>query len=96
MTKYITILALLAALAACKADNDDPTETPAMPDPGEDTCDRAGYMSLIGQPIAAVTLPAELNHRVIRPRQPVTMDHVPERLNIELDDDGIITKLSCG
>src|SRR5690606_5907223 len=34
--------------------------------------------------------------RVIRPGMAVTMDYRAGRLNIEVDDDGRITKVSCG
>ena len=34
--------------------------------------------------------------RVTHPNQPVTMDYNPQRLNIDIDDDDIIIRLSCG
>jgi hypothetical protein len=75
-------------LAACQEEDE-------MSD-GEDTCGRSGYESLIGTNIAAVTLPAELNHRVLGPDDAGTMDFVPERLNIRTDEDGVIVGLDCG
>lgn len=43
---------------------------------------------------AAADGPARI--RVIRPGQPVTMDHFPRRLNILLDDTGRVIRLRCG
>lgn len=34
--------------------------------------------------------------RVIKPGQPVTMDFRGERLNLYVDDAGLITRASCG
>lgn len=34
--------------------------------------------------------------RWIRPGMMVTMDHIPSRLNIELDEAGKVTKFRCG
>ncbi|MEM7491111.1 MAG: I78 family peptidase inhibitor [Pseudomonadota bacterium] len=77
----------MVALAACR-----PAEEPG----GEDACGAAGYGSLVGTNIAAVSLPASLNHRVIGPDTAVTMDFIAERLNIRVDGDGVITELDCG
>lgn len=61
-----------------------------------DPCGAQGYSSLLGSSLAAVTLPADLNDRVVRPGDAVTFDYDPTRLNIELNDDGLIVGLSCG
>lgn len=61
-----------------------------------DPCGAQGYTSLLGASLAAVTLPVDLNDRVTRPGDAVTMDYDPTRLNIELDADGTIVGLSCG
>jgi hypothetical protein len=62
----------------------------------QDTCSADDYGSLVGQPLAAVTLPKDLNARIIGPDTVVTMDHRPERLNIEVDGRGTIERLYCG
>ncbi|MBM2575451.1 hypothetical protein JQC91_03965 [Jannaschia sp. Os4] len=73
----------LAAVAACAPKADDP-------------CGAVAYAGLVGSPLAAVTLPAGLNDRVVGPDTAVTMDLDPTRLNIEVDASGTITGLSCG
>ena len=34
--------------------------------------------------------------RIIPPGTAVTMDHRPDRLNVETDDNGVITRIYCG
>lgn len=64
------------------------------PDP--DICGAKGYEGLIGSNVAAVSFPADLLHRIIPPDGVVTMDFVPERLNIRVDESGIIERFDCG
>jgi hypothetical protein len=59
----------------------------------QDTCGASAYQRFIGSPISSMTPPA--NARVIRPGDPVTMDFRSERLNINLDANGVITSLEC-
>ncbi|ETX14491.1 hypothetical protein OCH239_02700 [Roseivivax halodurans JCM 10272] len=82
------VLILLAAgLAACTA---------AEPNPSAPACGADGYQSLVGSPLAAVTLPAELPQRVIRPGEIVTMEYRADRLTIDVDEAGTITGVRCG
>ena len=61
-----------------------------------DPCGAQNYTALLGTPLAAATLPADLNSRVLRPGAAATTDYVPARLNIEVDEDGTVIGLSCG
>jgi hypothetical protein len=72
-----------AGLAACGADRLD--HLPGGPAP-----DAATLEAIRSAPGG----PSRL--RVIRPGQPVTMDHVPRRLNILLGEDGLVAGLRCG
>lgn len=71
-----------------------PGNDPATDDP----CGAGELAALIGAPVpdALEDLPVPGPVRVIRPGQRITMDHIPQRLNIELDADGIVTGLRCG
>ncbi|WP_167766890.1 I78 family peptidase inhibitor [Jannaschia formosa] len=80
--RWILVTGVLA-LSACVMEEEDP-------------CGAEQYRSLVGANIAAVSLPASLNDRVIGPDTAVTMDFVPTRLNIEIDEDGEIQRLYCG
>ena len=89
-------IAFLAALtplilAACQ-----PVVTPATP-PEDDACNASGWTWLIGETVdvvAASTFPAPT--RVVGPGDPVTMDFLPNRLNIIYDERGIVTDVYCG
>lgn len=82
------LLPAVLALVAC--------QTPAPTLPGPDACGASGYQSLVGRPLAAVTLPADVNTRVIEPDSAVTLDYKPERLNIRLNEEGRIVEVYCG
>lgn len=71
-------------------------------------CGATGLVPYVGQPLVLRGQPVP-DHggylswedlprltRVVRPGEMVTMDHVPERLTIRLDDDGVIRRLTCG
>lgn len=101
----VVAFALVAAACTPPAETPPPeqpvAEAPAaMPQTREeataqDTCGAAQYRSLIGQNIAAVTLPSGANIRVIQPDTVVTEDFRPDRLNIIADATGVITALEC-
>ncbi len=86
--------AALLVLSACEL---PPPVTPA-PDPGlEGNCGAAGIQGMVGQPVSALggmSFPGPV--RVIRPGDAVTMDFIPNRLNVELDARERITRLFCG
>ncbi|WGH77202.1 I78 family peptidase inhibitor [Jannaschia ovalis] len=77
---------LLVLLAACQFEDE------AIDDP----CRAREYGALVGTNIAAVSLPAELNHRIVGPDTAVTMDFMPDRLNVLVDRQGRIFGLRCG
>ncbi|MGE0739701.1 MAG: I78 family peptidase inhibitor [Hyphomonadaceae bacterium] len=62
-----------------------------------DTCRMAEYQSFIGRDGASIdqaSLPPRA--RVVCFGCAVTMDHVPERLNLRLGADGKVASLGCG
>lgn len=83
------LAALCLALAGC---------VEPVPDlPPADACGAPGLQGLVGQPrsvLAAMTFAGPV--RVIEPGMAVTMDYSPNRLNIELDAGGRITRVTCG
>ena len=83
---------------AAVAPEQTPPTTPPPVDPAlEDTCNKAQYSALIGKPATdAGVPPASATVRIIKPGDQVTMDFSPTRLNIDLDDAGVITTLRCG
>ena len=91
MTFRVASIALVPAfvlLAACQTGTGTGTV--------EDACGASRYQGLVGSPLAAVTLPADLGARIIRPGDAVTMDFNAERMNIDLDAEGRIVRVHCG
>lgn len=87
-----TLFLTAATLAGCSA---IPVGSAEPVDP-TDPCGAQSYTSFLGSNIAAITLPADLNDRVVGPDAAVTQDYDPSRLNIETTADGLIIGLSCG
>lgn len=94
-----TILIAAVALGACTTTQPSEGErVPAM----ADSCDTSPLARLVGKPFSAsVEADAKKqsglsNVRVIRPGMAVTMDFRPDRLNIDLDDKGVVTGFRCG
>ena len=93
MIRRIVSLVVIPAsivVAAC-GDGDNGSD-----DATDDACGASGYQSLVGAQLAAVTLPADLGARVIGPDDVVTTDFSAERMNIEVDAEGRITRVYCG
>ena len=78
-----------------------PETNPAPPMPGADpavtdTCGMAQHAALIGKPVTDAGVPAEgPNVRHLRPDTQMTLDFRPDRLNIEIDANGVITGFRC-
>jgi hypothetical protein len=98
MLKEIASAAVaLIALAACTPAKTDPA--PGQPDDGASPagdCRADEFRSLVGSNVAAISLPAGLNHRILGPDDAATMDYSPSRLNILTDRDGVVTEVKCG
>ncbi|MGI3169424.1 I78 family peptidase inhibitor [Pseudooceanicola sp. C21-150M6] len=91
--KFGPVLLSVVALCACKETSVD---VPAAP---EDSCGAASYQALVGQGRAAVAeagLVAGPDVRILGPESVVTMDFRGDRLNILLDDSGLVERVSCG
>jgi hypothetical protein len=89
--KHIAFAAALLTLAACQP------EEAVVQQPDNDTCGAAAFSDRIGTPAQNHDF-ADANrpHRIIPPNSAVTMDHRPDRLNVDLDEKGIITRIWCG
>ncbi len=87
---------VLLTLAACQS------EGPArVPPPPQDACGAGQLSRFLGKEVGGVmaeitSAAAGRSIRTIRPGDAVTMDHRPDRLNVELDEQGRIARLRCG
>lgn len=86
------------ALAACvesEAPPDPGVINPSMPPIG--ACGAPDLQYLVGQSETVLqTMKFAGPVRIIRPGMAVTMDYSENRLNIEIDDSGNISRVSCG
>lgn len=86
------VLMLIPLLAACQMAEPQPDFRPVT----EDSCGAGGYQWLVGKSLAAVTLPSDLNARVVEHGMAITMEYIGERLTISLDDTGRVDRVTCG
>ncbi|MEL6646528.1 MAG: I78 family peptidase inhibitor [Pseudomonadota bacterium] len=84
----IGVALLVFALSGCKSETESNGENAA------DLCGAASLQDRVGQPVSEFDFDADA--RVIPPDMAVTQDFRPERLNVELDGDGTITRIACG
>ena len=93
MTRTFSFTAGCAALLALAACVSEPPAVAAE----EDQCGASAQQGLIGQSREVLTEKSFTGPvRVIGPNQAVTMDFNPERINLETDAVGIITRVFCG
>lgn len=84
-------LSVLVVLSACQ-----PSDTGAKSPPTPDTCGLSKYDTTLGTPVKASDFSAAKLVRIIPPGTAITMDYRAERLNVETDAAGVITRLYCG
>jgi hypothetical protein len=90
MTPAVRLIPTLLLLAACVPDAVPPS-TPVG------TCGASGLQGLVGQPATVLqTMKFGTVTRIIRPGQAVTMDYSETRLNIAIDKDERIERVTCG
>ena len=101
MNRILPLPALLAGalLAGCAS---SPQQDDAKAPKGDGRCNAEPVQHLLEERITtdlaerARIESGAAQLRVTHPNQPVTMDYNPQRLNIDIDDDDIIIRLSCG
>jgi len=90
-------LLLLASLALAGCVTEGPSPGPTPPVATEGACGAPGLQGLVGQNRRALaTIKFGTEVRIIEPNSAVTMDYRADRLNIELDAKGTITRVTCG
>ncbi len=62
---------------------------------GPDTCGAAAYQDLLGKGAAAALAVPEPK-RVYGTADAVTLDYLPDRINVQLDDTDTIVAVTCG
>jgi hypothetical protein len=85
-------LSLLVALAACVTVEADTPAPPRL----QIACDASDARRWIGLRPSDVPLQDGQIIRTLAPGQAATMDYRVERLNLFVNDSGIITRVTCG
>lgn len=93
-----------ALVAACAPVPDDvvteidggPVASSGLEERLPDTCNLSNYESFVGQPLAAVSLPTDVQTRVVRSNSILSQVYEAARVNFHVDDGGTITKVICG
>lgn len=62
----------------------------------EETCGAEALQSLLNQPIEDVRAQLPDTARILPPDSVMTQDFRPDRLNVDLDAEGMITRFWCG
>ncbi|MGX0974607.1 hypothetical protein ACSSVY_000303 [Roseovarius sp. MBR-51] len=89
MKHFLGAALMIGALAGCIGSED------TLPE--ENACGAAQMQTLIGTPVAAQDFSnSAAAVRILPPGAMMTMDHRPDRLNVEHDADGVITRIWCG
>lgn len=100
--KALAALGATLSLTACAAQVDPETNAPAEPVPSEtadsgEACGADMLQPMLGQPEGEIHEPSlPQPYRIIHPGQAVTMDYNPNRLNIQINEDGRVEEIECG
>lgn len=99
LVSSLAATALALSLTACASAPDGPA---AATPPASGRCNAASSQTAVGR-LADAALQADVKQRsgarivrVLRPDQIVTMEFNAERLNLSVDRDGRINRVSCG
>ena len=93
----LALLMSLGLVACVEAETPPDPGIIAPPMPPVGACGAADLQYLLGQPDTVLqTMKFGGETRIIRPGMAVTMDYREDRLNIEIDSAGKISRVSCG
>jgi len=86
------------ALAAAQAEAEAKAAEEARAEAEEalQECKAVDLLEQVGQPGTALALELPEGSRVIEPGSIVTQDYQPQRINVDLDEEGNIARVWCG
>ena len=93
---FVAAAAAFAALSSCQLSDIKEPQAAAPQQPAADACGATELAFVVGMSATDVDFGTRTAVRIIAPDTAVTMDHSPERLNVNTDKSGKITSLSCG
>lgn len=85
----VILVSMLAGCGALPQTGSGPKSAPA------EACNAGAYQAIVGMDAtSALAIPEPKREYIIG--TPVTGDFVPERVNIQLDDNDVIVAITCG
>lgn len=103
-TRAALSLAVVTSLAACTPPpdevvtdvNGDAINSSGLEERLPDTCNLSNYDGYVGQSLAAVAIPTDVDTRIVRPTTILSQIYESARVNFYVGDDGVITRVVCG
>ncbi|MBC3482741.1 hypothetical protein HU761_19140 [Pseudomonas sp. SWRI59] len=99
---YLATLAMAAVLAGCSTGGNSGGGAPAAPAGNDGRCEASGADFAIGKPGSAELLEQARKAsgsqmaRILKPHDVVTLEYRSERLNLNVDEQGVVTRVNCG
>ena len=99
-----TLATLLVAtvLAGCSTGGSSGASAPAAPAGTDGRCEARGADFTVGKPASAELLEQARKAsgsqmaRILKPHDVITLEYRSERLNLNVDDKGVVTRVNCG
>ncbi|AIN59092.1 hypothetical protein EON09_19650 [Pseudomonas soli] len=99
-----TLATLLVAtvLAGCSTGGSSGASAPAAPAGNDGRCEASGADFTVGKPASAELLEQARKAsgsqmaRILKPHDVITLEYRSERLNLNVDDKGVVTRVNCG
>ncbi len=96
MRRFIPILILLAACAETPTAPEDARLAPEAAPVDLAFCEGDAFAGSVGQPVSTIQAALPERSRVLGPDGLATQDYRIDRLNVFVDEGGIIQRLTCG
>ncbi|WEL53661.1 I78 family peptidase inhibitor [Pseudomonas kermanshahensis] len=99
---YLATLAVAAVLAGCSTGGNSAGSAPAAPAGNDGRCEASGADFAIGKPGTPDLLEQARKAsgsqmaRMLKPHDVVTLEYRSERLNLNVDEQGVVTRVNCG
>ncbi|MDR2306849.1 MAG: starvation-inducible protein [Paucimonas sp.] len=98
----LATLLLASVLAGCSTGGSSDGGSAAAPADNHGRCEASGADFTIGKPASPELLEQARKAsgsqmaRVLKPHDVITLEYRSERLNLNVDDKGVVTRVNCG
>ncbi|BBH45500.1 I78 family peptidase inhibitor [Pseudomonas sp. KU43P] len=99
----LATLLVAVVLAGCSTGgNSGGSKEPSVPASNDGRCEASGADFAIGKPASADLLEQARKGsgsqmaRILKPHDVVTLEYRSERLNLNVDERGVVTRVNCG